>query len=297
MPMEHERTFRVRHYECDAYGHVNHANYLRYMQEAALDASAAAGFGMARYNELGTLWFIRETEISYKRPLEYGSSVVVKTWVQDFRRVQSRRAYEFRHAETGDIIAQAHSDWVYLDAQTIRPTPITDDLKWAFFPEGPPTKPINRVPFPNVPAPPPDQFVVRRHVEWRDIDGAGHVNNAMYMVYLEDCVVQTAAHYGWPMSRMFEAGFGIIARHYRIEYKQSAVLGDELELRTWVTDISYANAERYYTITRVSDGIELVRAHVTWVWVDINTGRPIRIPPYFIADFAANLGEGVSLPT
>ena len=42
MALTHERTFRVRHYECDSYGHVNHANYLRYMQEAAFDASAAA---------------------------------------------------------------------------------------------------------------------------------------------------------------------------------------------------------------------------------------------------------------
>ena len=45
----HERTFRVRYYECDAYGHVNHANYLRYMQETAFDASAAVGYEIARY--------------------------------------------------------------------------------------------------------------------------------------------------------------------------------------------------------------------------------------------------------
>ncbi len=41
-----ERAFRVRSYECDGYGHVNHANYLRYMQEAAFDASAAAGYDL-----------------------------------------------------------------------------------------------------------------------------------------------------------------------------------------------------------------------------------------------------------
>ena len=49
MPLVHTRNFRVRHYECDAYGHLNNANYLRYMQEAAFDASAAAGYGMLRY--------------------------------------------------------------------------------------------------------------------------------------------------------------------------------------------------------------------------------------------------------
>ena len=79
MPRVHERAFRVRHYECDAYGHVNHVNYLRYMQEAAMDASAAAGYGVARYEELGRLWFVRETDISYLHPLRYGDTVIVKT--------------------------------------------------------------------------------------------------------------------------------------------------------------------------------------------------------------------------
>ena len=43
MPLKHERLFRVRFYECDAYGHLNNSNYVRYMQETAFDASAAAG--------------------------------------------------------------------------------------------------------------------------------------------------------------------------------------------------------------------------------------------------------------
>ena len=44
MPKIYERNFRIRFYECDAYGHVNHANYLRFMQEAAIEASADVGY-------------------------------------------------------------------------------------------------------------------------------------------------------------------------------------------------------------------------------------------------------------
>src|SRR5690554_1377686 len=107
MPLIQERTFRVRHYECDAYGHVNHSHYLHYMQEAAMDASAAAGYDLARYEALGHQWLIRETDIEYLRPLTYGDSVVVKTWVADFHRVRSRRMYELRHAASGELVAQA----------------------------------------------------------------------------------------------------------------------------------------------------------------------------------------------
>lgn len=132
MPLTHVRTFRVRHHECDAYGHVNHANYLRYMQEAAFDATAAAGYDLAHYEAMGCHWLARETDIEYLRPLHYGDSVLVKTWVADFRRVRSLRAYEFRLAESGELAARAHTEWVFLDSVTLRPTLIPRELKVAF---------------------------------------------------------------------------------------------------------------------------------------------------------------------
>jgi acyl-CoA thioester hydrolase len=291
MPLVHERLFRVRHYECDAYGHVNHANYLRYMQEAAMDASAAAGYDIPRYNEIKRQWFIRETDINYMRPLTYGDSVIVKTWVADFRRVRSRRAYELRHAATGEIVAQAHTDWVFLDMETLRPVTVPPEMITAFYPEGLPGEGPRREPFPTPAPPPPGVFTMRRQVEWHDLDGAGHVNNAMYMAYLEECGVRVAAAHGWPMARMFEAGFGIVARRYRIEYQQPALFGDELELATWISETKRSSAGRYYTISRASDGALVARAHVTWVWIDLETGRPIRVPAHFIADFASNIAD------
>ena len=136
MPVVHKRTFRVRNYECDAYGHVNNANYVRYMQEAALDASAAVGYDEARYNELGQIWLIRETNIEYLRPLRFGNSVEVTTWVGDFRRVRSRRFYELRNAETGDMVAEGSTDWVYIERATQRPARVPAEMVAAFMPEG-----------------------------------------------------------------------------------------------------------------------------------------------------------------
>lgn len=291
MALIHERTFRIRFYECDAYGHVNHANYLRYMQEAAFDASTAAGYDFSRYDEINRFWLIRETDINYLRPLTYGDSVVVKTWVLDFRRVRSRRAYELRDLATGEVVAQATTEWIFLNSQSLRPVTIPAEMVDAFFPDGPPIEVPPREPFPKAPAPPPGVFKLRRWVEWRDIDGAQHVNNANYLAYFEECSVQVARAYGWPMARMMEAGFGIVARRYRIEYRQPAVQDDELELATWVSDVKRATAVRHYTVRKAGDGALLARAHALWVWVDLATGRPIRIPADFIADFAANIVE------
>lgn len=83
-PIFFERAFRIRHYECDAYGHVNHANYVRYMQETAFDASAAVGYALADYEIMGRFWLVRETGVTYIRPLTYGDTVIVKTWVSNY---------------------------------------------------------------------------------------------------------------------------------------------------------------------------------------------------------------------
>ena len=40
-----------------------------------------------------------------------------------------------------------------------------------------------------------------------------------------------------------------------------------------------------------ADGALLARAHVLWVFVDLATGRPRRIPAAFLSAFAANVAE------
>jgi acyl-CoA thioester hydrolase len=291
MPLIHERTFHVRHYECDAHGHVNHANYLRYIQQAAMEASAAAGYDVAWYEQMQRQWLIRETDITFWHPLTYGDAVVVKTWVADFRRVRSRRAYELRYATTGERVAEAHTDWVYLDTSRLRPVTIPPAMITAFHPEGLPENGLPREPFPVAPPPPLGVYTVRRRVEWHDLDAAHHVNNAAYMAYIEDCGVRVLAHHGWPMGRIMETGLDIVARRYRIEYKQPALMDEELEIATWISDVEHSTAVRHYTITRVADRILLVRAHVLLAWIDRVTGHPVDMPSDFMADFAANMAE------
>jgi acyl-CoA thioester hydrolase len=289
MPATHIETFRVRYYECDAYGHLNNTNYLRWMQEAAFAASSAVGYDFARYDAIGHLWLVRETDIEYLVPLANGDEVQVKTWVMDFRRFVSRRAYEFTLAHSGQIVARASTDWAYLNEGTLRPAVIPQAMRQAFFPEGVPSEAARRERFPEPPPPPPGVFSIRKRVEWRDIDSLWHVNNAMYLAYLEDAGIQVCDAHGWTMQRMKEEGFGILARRHRIEYRQPAQMGDELDVSTWFSDAQRSTAVRHYAIRRASDAELLVRARTLYVWFDVNTGRPVRIPAHFLAEFADNM--------
>ena len=283
-----ERAFRIRAYECDPYDHVNHANYLRYMQEAAFDASAALGYDTARYREMGHHWLIRETDITYLRPLVYGDTVIVKTWVGDFRRVRSRRMYELRLASTGDAVAEASTEWVYLNTETLRPATVPPEMVAAFWhPDT--TAGERREPFPEAPPPPPGLFRMRRQVEWRDLDQVRHVNNANYLAYIEECNVSATDAFGWPIDRIMEQGVGIVARRYRIEYREPALLHDELEVTSFLSDVKRSTAVRHNEVRRVRDGALLARAYSLWVFVDLNTGRPMRIPAVFMDSFGPNV--------
>ncbi|MBN2385522.1 MAG: acyl-CoA thioesterase [Anaerolineales bacterium] len=288
MPSIHQKTFQVRYYECDAYGHLNNTNYLRWMQEAAFEASAAVGYDFSRYDAIGHLWLVRETEIAYLLPLSYQDEVEIETHVLDLRQCRSRRAYVFRHLRSGQVAARATTDWVYLNARTLRPATIPDELRLAFFPEGLPAEAPRRERFPTPPAPPPQVFSLRRQVAWRDVDMLWHVNNAAYLAYMEDASTHVCDAHGWTMERMRAAGFGIVARGHRIEYRQPAVLGDELEIATWFSDERLSSALRHYRLRRAGDGELLVQGRSQFVWVDIETGRPIRIPEHFLAEFADN---------
>lgn len=285
----HERTFRLRQYECDAFGHLNNTNYLRFMQETAFDASAAAGYDLNRYAEMGRKWHIRHTEIEYLRPLRYGDSVTVKTWVADFRRASSRRVYEFYLAGSPELVAQAHTDWVFINSETGQPVKVPIEMIEAFFPNGIPPAFPPRQPFPAAPPPPPGVFKTRRRVIWQDLDLEKHVNNAVYLAYLEDCGMQVIAAHGWPVQRMIAAGFAIILRKHQIQYLKPALLDDNLELATWAAGIKRSTATRHYTIRRENTGELLVQVHTLGVWINLATGRPIRIPADFIADFAPNI--------
>lgn len=288
MPRIHTATFEIRHYECDPYGHVNNANYLRYMQEAAFGASAAVGYSTTRYAEMGLAWMAYDTDIEYLKPLKYGDTLTIQTWVKDFRRVRSLRYYElFR--QDGTLVARATTDWVLINTEKQLPVSIPPEVVSAYSEGEAPIREERRRVLPVVPQPETGVFKLRRRVEWRDIDPVGHVNNAVYLSYVTDCGMQIARAYGWSMDRLKALGYGNIAFQHAIEYRAGAVCDDELEISTWLSHLKGTSAIRHCAIHRVNDGKLIARARTLGVWVDLATGRPARIPDAYKEDFAPNI--------
>ncbi len=284
MPPIHHSTFPVRFYECDAYGHLNNAVYLRYMQEAAFDASTTLGYGAHEYARLGRAWLARLSEIHYLRPVRYGDSIIVSTWVKDFQRVRSLRAYEMRLQGSEDLVAQGWTDWVFVDTSTSHPVSIPVEIAKTYLPEGNTADVSIDRRFTAQPELAPCVFKDRRKVEWQDLDPAQHVNNAMYLSYLVEAAWRFGEVVNWSWERMSSSGFGVWARKHQIEYLLPAVYGDELEITTWLSGAKRSTINRHYTIRRINDGELLARANSLYVYVDLSSGSPQRIPPDFLED-------------
>lgn len=115
----------------DGNGHVNNVAYVQWMQDAAISHSRASGCTQAT-EAIGATWVARTHHIEYLRPAFAGDIVTVLTWVSDFRKVRSLRKYKFLRAADSSVLAQAETDWVFVNARTSRPVAIPDEIRNAF---------------------------------------------------------------------------------------------------------------------------------------------------------------------
>src|SRR5690349_20213176 len=130
VPREFVWTAPVWQADLDAFGELHSAVLLRLLQETATRASTAAGFDAAYYERTGTMWIIRRTTLAREAAARYGDVLTVRTWITDFRRVRSLRAYEVRAGDR--LVARASTDWVFVDREHARPRRIPDEWERTF---------------------------------------------------------------------------------------------------------------------------------------------------------------------
>jgi acyl-CoA thioester hydrolase len=107
-----------------------------------------------------------------------------------------------------------------------------------------------------------------------DIDEQNHVNNTVYLRWVQDVA---AAHWRAVASAKAQETIGWVVLRHEIDYKGPATLGDEVVLRTWVGKASRLTFERFTEIRRNRDGRLLSEARTLWCPIDAQTGRPVRV--------------------
>lgn len=114
------------------------------------------------------------------------------------------------------------------------------------------------------------------------IDILGHVNNAVWVQWMEQISVEHWTHDAHPSH--VDAYIWVVTRH-EIDYRGNVTVGETVTGRTWIPDAPRgARFDRLIEFTG-ADGKVKVSARSTWAMIDKESGRLMRVPPEVAAPF------------
>lgn len=106
------------------------------------------------------------------------------------------------------------------------------------------------------------------------IDELGHVNNVVYLQWVQDAA---AAHWSTNAPSELRHQFNWVVLRHEIDYKSPAFVNDELMARTWVDHYDGVRSTRIVQIFRSKEMKKLAEARTQWCLLNAATGRPTRV--------------------
>ena len=113
-------------------------------------------------------------------------------------------------------------------------------------------------------------------VRFRDLDALNHVNNAVYLTYLEETRIAMMDAIG--VSRLMTREKSWILARSEIDYRLPAVMGDVLRIEVHPGEIRNSSFDLRYRIVRDADGRLIAEARSVQVCYDYVHGHPTRVP-------------------
>lgn len=129
---------------------------------------------------------------------------------------------------------------------------------------------------PHRPVPEPFSHIIEVSAE--DIDNLGHASNIAVVRWIQDVAVAHSQAVGYGFERYRSINGIFVIRRNEIDYLRSALRGEKLEVRTWLSSWMAAKYVRETEIERVSDRVMIAKSQTTWGYLDATTGRPTRVP-------------------
>jgi acyl-CoA thioester hydrolase len=128
----------------------------------------------------------------------------------------------------------------------------------------------------------PAPHVIGLAVQPEDIDAYEHVNNAVYLTWLDRAAWSHSTALGVPLGQCVALRRGMAAHRIEIEYRRAAVRGDVVQAATWIANTDgRLRVERRFQVLRKADGETLARARIDYVCINLDSGRAVRMPESF----------------
>ena len=118
------------------------------------------------------------------------------------------------------------------------------------------------------------RFELRFEILPTDIDELGHVNNVVYVRWVQDVAI---AHWQAAATPDQLTALAWVALRHEIDYKHPALLTDGIIASTWVGTAEAVRFERHVEILRAADRKVLARSRTLWCPITRESGRITRV--------------------
>jgi acyl-CoA thioester hydrolase len=134
----------------------------------------------------------------------------------------------------------------------------------------------------------PAPHLISVAVQPQDIDAYGHVNNAVYLKWLDLAAWSHSAALGLSIDACTRLRRGMAALRIEIDYLRAAMPDDRVEVATWIAESDRKlRVTRRFQLRHATDGGTLARAMTQYVCLNLDNGRATRMPPEFSAAYVA----------
>lgn len=142
----------------------------------------------------------------------------------------------------------------------------------------------------------PEPFIVAIDVTPEDIDAYRHVNNAVYVRWLDQAAWAHSTSLGLSLEHYLSVRRGMAVWRTQLHYLAPALPGDRVLVSTWlVLCDGRLRVDRRFQIRRESDGTDLLRALIHYVCIDLDDGRPRRMPREFATSYQPRAAVAAAL--
>ena len=129
----------------------------------------------------------------------------------------------------------------------------------------------------------PNPYTVKVQVLPEEIDQLGHANNRVYLNWIMTAAYAHSESLGLSVDDYLNIGVAMVAKRHELNYIAATFINDELSIGTWIaTNDNRFNSQRKYQIIRLTDDRTILRAETDWVSMNIQNGKPERMPEKFI---------------
>lgn len=132
----------------------------------------------------------------------------------------------------------------------------------------------------------PDVFEMHIKVENQHLDSFGHVNNVIYLQWMQDVAWAHSTRLGLDLAAYQQLDTAMVARQHQLTYLAACHLGESLTISTWLSQNDGFNLHRQYRLIRQSNQKMVFEAQTHWVCMRLSTGQPVRMPESFKKAYA-----------